>query len=311
LIRKEFVALLDMESTPPKEELLRPIPTFKGLFMQVCFDGLADDIHYCEDQVNLDDTLEWVERMPTILATLRTGLKREEDELLKYLGVSYESVDHLLFPKKTYNELLGIIDEFETSLSPALVTRIRGVGKINLEELLKRHASGAVFQAYRLGKQLNEVDIVGECILLDSERFGPFLFSLVHVFRNAVVHGIGTPDYRESLQKNPFGTLKVSQKVEAGILSIRIEDDGSGIDIGKLRARLSPQQRQAYVSPEQEMCSLFELSQNTDNHDADKYSGRVIGLSAVKQELDKVGGSVVVESEVGVGTTFIFNVPVL
>jgi len=81
---------------------------------------------------------------------------------------------------------------------------------------------------YRLVKQLNEVNIVGEYILLDAEHFGPFLFSLVHVFRNAVVHGIGTPDYRESLQNIPFGSLRVSQKVEAGVLSIRIEDDGSG-----------------------------------------------------------------------------------
>jgi len=131
----------------------------------------------------------------------------------------------------------------------------------------------------------------------------------VHVFRNAVDHGLEAPEARLSAGKPAEGSIRCNVSSDDRGLQIAIEDDGRGVDREKLEGRLvasgMPLSQAAAMSLE----SLMFREGLSSRDDADEISGRGVGLAAVKAELDRLGGSVWVETGPGAGTRLRFHVP--
>lgn len=132
--------------------------------------------------------------------------------------------------------------------------------------------------------------------------------ALGHLVRNAVIHGIETPEERREAGKPERGTIRVSAAVEGGEVRIEVTDDGRGIDTAALRRKAGE------VAPElaqggSDLALLFVDGVST-RQSADLAAGRGVGMAAVKKSVETHGGRIKVQSEPGMGTTFTLHLPV-
>jgi len=150
-------------------------------------------------------------------------------------------------------------------------------------------------------------------IRIDPLAYRPFLRSLVHVFRNAVVHGIEDPDARAAAGKARQGTISCTIAVRADRIELSIEDDGAGIDTEALRrravaARLAPP-GDAGGAPDEHILDLVFLDNLGTRPEVTELAGRGVGLAAVRNEVLKLKGEVTARTTAGRGTQFLFTLP--
>ena len=114
---------------------------------------------------------------------------------------------------------------------------------LDVKSILSLHSRGASALASRLQKELAPIRIDGDDAKLASEQYGDFFRTLVHVFRNAVDHGIETPDERVRADKPAAGTITCEIREHAGWLDVSIADDGKGVDRALQIGRASCRER--------------------------------------------------------------------
>jgi two-component system chemotaxis sensor kinase CheA len=165
--------------------------------------------------------------------------------------------------------------------------------------------------ADRLGKRLAPLKIEGGTLEVSTVRFQGLLNSFVHAFRNAIDHGLETPEKRVAAGKSPEGHLTISCAVENDQLRIVIADDGGGVNVERVREKLLSVPSRAHLASG----SDFEVAQailEGDLSTADvvtDISGRGVGLSAVTEEVRKLGGQIRVDSVPSKGMTITMTVP--
>ncbi len=151
-----------------------------------------------------------------------------------------------------------------------------------------------------------ELTLDGTSAELDKSVADRVFPALVHLIRNAVDHGIEPPEERRMLGKKEHGQLRVECTERAGArLELRISDDGRGIDVQKL-ARVSGRVPRSRA----ELLDIIATPGFSTKPEASRTSGRGMGVDIVRRVLvDELGGELIVESEPGVGTTFVLRVP--
>jgi two-component system chemotaxis sensor kinase CheA len=137
--------------------------------------------------------------------------------------------------------------------------------------------------------------------------------SLLHLVRNAVDHGIEPPEEREASGKDPVGSLRLRAWLEAGRLRLRLEDDGRGIDVEKLRRKavehgLVMEMVAEDLPPERVLEFVFEPGMSTADR-VTAVSGRGVGMDAVKRAVEALGGTIALESSAGTGTAIELDLP--
>jgi len=145
---------------------------------------------------------------------------------------------------------------------------------------------------------------------VEPDRFSPFLRSLGHVFRNAVIHGIEPPGERLRKAKNAAGRVTCVISTQGDEIRVEIGDDGGGIDPEALKRRaayLFGSSRVRDLSKKDVMGLLFLDGLSTREVTTD-VAGRGVGLSAVRQAVRRLGGAIQVETEPDCGARFIFTV---
>ncbi len=163
-----------------------------------------------------------------------------------------------------------------------------------------------------LGKDINLV-IEGKDVELDKTIVEAIGDPLTHLVRNSCDHGIELPDVRRAAGKKVPATLTLRAFHEAGQVLIEIEDDGAGIDVKKVKAKaldtgnFDPAELDAM--PESELVKLifrpgFSLAKKVT-----EVSGRGVGMDVVHSNLTKLGGSIDIDTKVGVGTTIRIKLP--
>jgi two-component system, chemotaxis family, sensor histidine kinase and response regulator WspE len=137
---------------------------------------------------------------------------------------------------------------------------------------------------------------------------------LQHLVRNAIDHGIASPEERVRRGKDAIASLRIEARHHAGMLAISVTDDGRGVDLPRLRQKLVETERlradQAEQISEGELLRfLFTPGLSTAARVTD-VSGRGVGLDVVASVVEAAGGSVRVSTESGRGTTFHLQLPV-
>jgi two-component system chemotaxis sensor kinase CheA len=170
--------------------------------------------------------------------------------------------------------------------------------------------------AMELGRELGRrvaVEVSGEEVEVDCAVLDHLDDPLLHLVRNAVDHGIESPAEREAAGKDPVGHLRVVATRVPGRVRIRIEEDGRGIDVERVRQRaiargLLPE-AVAEDLPADRVCEMiFEPGISTRDQ-VTEVSGRGVGLDAVRRALQALGGTISVESVEGRGTAFEIELP--
>ncbi|QAX83576.1 hybrid sensor histidine kinase/response regulator [Pseudomonas sp. DTU12.3] len=163
-----------------------------------------------------------------------------------------------------------------------------------------------------LGKQVR-LEIEGEKTQVDRDVLEKLEAPLTHLLRNAVDHGIETPEQRLLAGKPEEGLIRLRASHQAGLLVLELSDDGNGVDLEKVRRsiverQLSPAETAAQLSEEELLTFLF-LPGFSLRDTVTEVSGRGVGLDAVQHMVRQLRGAVVLEQAAGEGSRFHLEVP--
>jgi len=158
-----------------------------------------------------------------------------------------------------------------------------------------------------------QLDMVGEETDLDKNLVEALADPLVHLVRNAVDHGIETPDIRESSGKSRIGKIVLSAKQEGDHILLTIEDDGKGMSADTLRKAavtkgMMDETAAARLDDKECYNLIFQPGFSTKTEISD-VSGRGVGMDVVKTSITRLNGSVEIDSQVGRGSVIIIKVP--
>ncbi|MEE4175025.1 MAG: response regulator [Xanthomonadales bacterium] len=162
------------------------------------------------------------------------------------------------------------------------------------------------------GKQARlQLQMVGTSDELDRNVLEHITAPLEHMMRNAVAHGIESPEMRRERDKPAEGEITITVESEATEFVIRIADDGGGIPLEKIRQKAidrglldvdsEPSRQQLYAFM---MDSGFSTSSSVT-----KIAGRGVGMDVVNSDIKQIGGSLEIDSEPGEGTQFTIRIP--
>lgn len=166
--------------------------------------------------------------------------------------------------------------------------------------------------SHDLGKKI-ELHQVGAETELDRQLLEFIKDPLTHMVRNSCDHGIETPEERVASGKSETGNLTLSAYHEGGHIIIEIRDDGKGISTDRIRAKaiangLAKEEELATMSKQQILQFIFKAGFSTAEK-VTAVSGRGVGMDVVKTNIEKISGTIELESEEGKGSTFKIKIP--
>jgi two-component system sensor histidine kinase and response regulator WspE len=190
----------------------------------------------------------------------------------------------------------------------AAMTRLRPFSDI---------ASGYARMVRDIARQLDKrarALLEGSHIAVDRDVLDRLDAPLTHLLRNAIDHGIETPEQRRNLGKPEEGSIRIGVAYRAGMLAIDVTDDGAGIDFENIRAKLVREGRmdetEAAELDEEALGEVLFGAGFSTREQVSEISGRGVGLDVVRQMLKQLDGSVRLSSTLGMGTRFSLLVPI-
>ena len=205
-------------------------------------------------------------------------------------------------------DILQNINQVTTELQEAAMqTRMQPIGTI-----FSRFPRIVRDLSKQMGKQI-EVDVRGGDVELDKGIVELLADPLTHIIRNSVDHGLELPPERQRAGKKPSGRIGLNAYHEGGQVHIIIEDDGQGIDPGKV-ARKAVEKglitvAQAGALSAQEKVNLVFAPGFSTAEKVSELSGRGVGMDVVRTNVEKLGGTVELHSEPRAGTTVRLRLP--
>jgi chemotaxis protein histidine kinase CheA len=199
----------------------------------------------------------------------------------------------------------------ETRLSSVFQDRLMKARLVPLQTLVPRLYRAARAAALRQGKE-TEFFVEGGSTEVDRTVHEEIAGPLLHIVRNAVVHGIERPEVRERAGKPRAGRIYLSASEVGNQVVITVRDDGAGVDLEKVRtAALARGMIDTFtrLTPAETLDLMFQPGLSTADS-IDEESGRGVGLDVVRDAVARLRGTVEVESTPGLGTTFTLRIPV-
>lgn len=247
------------------------------------------------------DRLDELVRISRSLIINRSALAERFTELSPGSGSDSETLAKL---GSIFGAQRVLTDELHAKL-----LRIRMVRFGTLETRLNR----AVHVTCLDEKKKARIEIENGDVEIDTRVIDGLIEPLLHLLKNAVVHGIEPPEMRRLIGKADTGTIRISVEADEEAVVLSVADDGAGILIPKLKEKAiangSMDSAAAAVLGDREAAKLIFDRGLTTAEKIDLNAGRGVGMSIVKESVESHGGSVLVESEPGRGTTFTLLLP--
>lgn len=215
---------------------------------------------------------------------------------LEQISANYKSAE--------LNETLEQVARTTSDLQD-LVMKIR---MLPLETVFNRFPRMVRDLSVELNKDIDFI-IKGQDTELDRTVIDEIGEPLIHLIRNAADHGIESREERISKGKNPTGTIKLIAYQEGTKAIIKVEDDGAGINVEKIREKANKMGINTEGMSESDIKNLIFAQGFSTNEVVTDISGRGVGMDVVKTKISSLGGTVDVISEEGKGSTFIIRLP--
>ena len=226
------------------------------------------------------------------------------DKLMNLVSelVTTNSQLHLINTEQKYDQLSLIVERIE-SLSRQFRDNTLSIRLVPINDLVVRFRR----LVRDLSKELNK-DVIfiteGTETELDKNIIDGLAEPLMHILRNAVDHGIETPEVREQKGKSKQGSIKLSTYHAGGNVYIQIQDDGAGLDTDKIKAKAIEKgvlDKDSSLTKKEIEDLIFAPGFSTAGN-ITQISGRGVGMDIVKQRISEIQGDVHIESEKGLGT---------
>ncbi|HEY0713112.1 MAG TPA: ATP-binding protein, partial [Polyangia bacterium] len=277
----------------------RLVHTLKGNASSIGLNLIARLCHTIEDEL---DENQVVVVTPTVVA-LGERWKALQDTLAHFAGD---------LGRGTIEIEAHEMERLEVDISRGLagqdlIARLASFRCTPIAKLFARLATDAQSLASRLGRGELQIEVDDRGLRLDLQRWGPLFAELVHLVRNAVDHGIEPSDQRRAEGKPERGRLRFGASCADETLVIDVEDDGRGIDwegIGRsARIRGVPAETRDDLQ-----AALFAPGVSARGQ-ASETSGRGIGMDALRQRVQELGGTITLTTRAKQGTKWRLSFP--
>jgi two-component system chemotaxis sensor kinase CheA len=286
------------DTTRSREQIARNLHTIKGNAGILGLEALARLCHDAEDHgVEAGVAVTEADR-----ARIAAAYRQLDERMRAVAGLDRDSIS---VPRIEYESVVAAA--LEHSPNGALTSALLAWGHDSVAPRLELLAERSMGLARRLDKGDIAVEVDDGCTRVPHGKFAPFFAALAHVVRNAIDHGLETPQERASAGKSPVGRLRLCARIYRGDLIVAVVDDGRGIDWERVAAKAA-----ALGLPHgdhDELVAALFTDGVTSRADATTTSGRGLGLAAVATAVAGLGGRSEVESERGAGTRFTFTFP--
>ncbi|UCG77503.1 MAG: response regulator [Nitrospirota bacterium] len=263
-----------------------------------------------------------------------SGLEKADDKvsyvdplLSEFHELEFDKYDELNLFSRKLHEITDDINEAMKSLSSffdALSSKVNSMDRLisNSKELISEARMVTIGKLYqRFTRAVRDIALqnnkkikfmtAGFETKIDKIIFERIFDSILHILRNAIAHGIETPNERTLNGKSPEGTIHLDTRREGNAIVIEIKDDGKGIDFDRIRTVALEKQ---IIMPnedltEEDLLHILFRSGFSTAASADMTSGRGVGLDVVKETLSLINGSIEIMTEKNEGTTFRLKVP--
>ncbi|MCU0588224.1 MAG: chemotaxis protein CheA [Syntrophobacteraceae bacterium] len=181
-----------------------------------------------------------------------------------------------------------------------------------IAQLFQRFPRVARDQSLKMGKKL-ELLIEGGETEIDKRVLEQMHDPLVQFLRNAIAHGIESPEERREAGKPEVGSIRLAAYHEGDFVALEIEDDGRGIDTDRLRKALQGRGEMTLAEierlSEDDLKYAIFLPGLSTRETVDGHAGRGVGLDVVKENVERMNGTIEVFSTRGTGTRFQIRIP--
>ena len=263
-------------------------------------------------------------------AAFKEKQKELFEDLPEYLQKIHDGVPIKTIKKEiweAYGDIFTLFDAFESKLKNT-INDFRGTSQIlgrNTSELhekvlqIRMVPISQIFSRFpRLVRDVSKsldkkirLIIEGEDTELDKSVIEDLLDPLIHCVRNAVDHGVETPEERKKAGKPEEGKVLLKASNEGNMIIIEISDDGKGIDVESVRKKAADRgliHPNKTLSDVEAFSLIFEPGFSTAK-EITNISGRGVGLDVVKKQIEKLNGQVSIVSSLGSGTRMTIKLP--
>ena len=211
-----------------------------------------------------------------------------------------------------FNEEFGKLTKRMSFVTSELQMQVLKMRMLPVDKVFKKFPRIVRSMARDLGKEV-DLQIFGEETELDRSVVDEIGDPLIHLIRNAMDHGLETPDERVAAGKSRVGTLVLAAVHEGNQIIISIKDDGNGIDTDRVGRKAIEKglvsEEQLAAMSQRELFDLIFLPGFSTKDKASDLSGRGVGMDVVKTNIKKLNGLIEIKSEKGKGSEFILRLP--
>jgi len=253
-------------------------------------------------------------------STVRVDVKRLDD-LMNQVGELVLERNRMIQLHSDYQSGLdpnGFADDFGklskrlNFVTSELQMQVLKMRMLPVEKVFKKFPRIVRNLARDLGKEV-DLHIIGEETELDRSVVDEIGDPLIHLIRNALDHGLETPDERLSSGKSRNGTVVLSAAHEGNQIVISIKDDGRGIDPDRISRKAIDKglvtEDQIAAMGASEVLDLIFLPGFSTKEQATDLSGRGVGMDVVRTNIRKLNGIIEIKNELGRGSEFILKLP--
>ena len=274
-----------------------------------------------EDTLPIKDPVEGTTSLKSVSQTVRVDIHRL-DRLMNLVGelsLTKVAFQHISEAMKQMHGFTGLAVDlhkesrnFERRLAE-LQAGIMEVRMVPLANLFERMVRVGRKIGRELGREVR-IEVQGEHTELDKLIVEDLADPLMHLIRNAIDHGIESPEERREVGKNAEGLVRLTAAAQGNHVVVEVSDDGRGINVQNIlnaaiaRELVSPE-RATEMNP-RDVFNLMFLPGFSTRTEVSEYSGRGVGLDVVKTNISQLSGVIDIDSLEGEGTRFIVTLPI-
>ena len=297
------------------DELFRGMHTIKGTSALFSMGAIAAKAHEMEEILRTLGTMRDAETPADMREALLSGLedilgqlREAHSSVLSLVGESGSGETQYVIGEakldRIIQESFAAAGESAPRLKPVL-TRLK---HIPASRLFRKYRSLVENTATKLGKSVALTIESAEEAELSRDFFRNVDPMLLHLIRNAIDHGIETPEAREARHKQPQATITLKVARENGSMIVGIADDGGGINLERIRQvaleRGFLTAERAKQMPRNELIRCLFMPGFSTKGSVTDLSGRGVGLDVVRHNVEKLGGRLRLMTKLGAGTSF-------
>lgn len=316
IFQETYVAIGQSElSVENLGQVKRHLHTLKGASGSFGANNVKESVHSLESKLANENDLKVLhlilkKAVPETERIFESMLEEHREILAEFLVERVPSRTVPITVLKEYGQRIRAISGSSADIYTDFISEVVAVP---LRRVFKEFDPVVQQAAVKLGKRVAPIKFIGDDFSVMPESLDQFRSSMIHVFRNMVDHGIEHEIIRDQRNKPIAGQITVEfrrlENNRGPYLRMIINDDGNGIDIWQIKSKMEKSGEDVSgLTSKQLMGKIFDVGFSTAST-VTEFSGRGVGLDAVKTEVERLGGSITVRSELGRGSAFIIELP--